>query len=543
MDDSLKRDLRAGVALDELAEGKMVTGQIDGEDALVLCQSGNLFAIGELCTHYHARLTEGLLDGTTLRCPMHHARFDIRTGKALCAPALDALPCWHVRSEGDRVFVGERIVVLPAPRLTTALHDVVIVGAGAAGLAAAEMLRRRGYDGSLTMISADSDAPCDRPNLSKDFLAGNAPADWMPLRPEGWYAQQRIELRLNTRVAAIDVARSELHLADGAVRTYGALLLATGADPVQLTIPGATPGQVHTLRSFSDGRAIVAQAASAHSALVIGSSFIGLEVAASLRSRGIDVHVVAPEALPMQRVLGPELGRFVHELHASKGVKFHLGTTVTRLDGRRARLADGKTIDVDLVIAGVGVRPTTALFETAGLAIDRGVSVDEYLQTTATGIFAAGDIARWPDPHSGERIRVEHWAVAQRQGQVAALNMLGLRQRFDAVPFFWSLHYDVAIQYVGHAEHWDAVEIDGSLEARDCTVRYLAGTRTLAVVTIGRDIASLRAEQALEALCAPQSRLESSLDEALAMTFPASDPVAVDPPAHLSQPPSPPPAA
>jgi NADPH-dependent 2,4-dienoyl-CoA reductase/sulfur reductase-like enzyme len=200
----------------------------------------------------------------------------------------------------------------------------------------------------------------------------------------------------------------------------------------------------------------------------------------------------------MQRVLGPELGRFVHGLHASHGVKFHLGTTVRRIEGRRAMLVDGTMLEVDLVIAGVGVRPAIALAERAGLAIDRGVSVDEYLQTSAPGIFAAGDIARWPDPHSGEKIRVEHWALAQRQGQVAALNILGHRQRFDAVPFFWSLHFEIAIQYVGHAEHWDAVEIDGSPEARNCSARYLAGGRTLAVVTIGRDVDSLRAEQAME---------------------------------------------
>jgi apoptosis-inducing factor 3 len=502
MNDSTKRDLTAGVAIDELADGEMLSGQIDGEDALILRQGGELFAVGALCTHYHADLAKGLLAGTVLRCPMHHAQFDIRTGQALCAPAFDALPCWHVHRIGNRVFAGERVVVMPAPKLKSALHDAVIVGAGAAGLAAAEMLRRQGYDGALTMISADGDRPCDRPNLSKDFLAGSAPADWMPLRPESWYAEHRIEILLNTRVDAIDVARRGLQLENGTTRTYGSLLLATGADPVQLAVPGAAPGQVHTLRSFADGREIASKAASAHSALVIGSSFIGLEVAASLRSRGLEVHVVAPEEVPMQRVLGPELGRFVHGLHASHGVKFHLGTTVGRLEGRRAMLVDGTTIEVDLVIAGVGVRPAIALAERAGLAIDRGVRVDEYLQTTAPGIFAAGDIARWPDPHSGERIRVEHWALAQRQGQVAALNMLGHRQRFDAVPFFWSLHYDVAIQYVGHAEHWDAVEIDGSPEARNCSARYLAGGRTLAAVTIGRDVDSLRAEQAMEVAAA-----------------------------------------
>ncbi len=208
---------------------------------------------------------------------------------------------------------------------------------------------------------------------------------------------------------------------------------------------------------------------------------------------------------------------------------FHLGTTVQRLDGPRVTLADGTAFDADVVVAGVGVRPSLALAQQAGLEIDRGVLVDETLQTSVPGIYAAGDIARWPDPHTGERIRVEHWVVAQRQGQVAALNMLGQRQRFDDLPFFWSQHYDVAIQYVGHAEHWDTVQIDGSLAARDCALRYLAGGRLLALVTIGRDAENLRGELALEQSDAGRADIEHELDDALAMTFPASDPVAVDP--------------
>jgi len=532
-------DLKAGVPFERIADGAMLPGQIDGEDALLVRRGEALYAIGAQCTHYHAALADGLLSGHVLHCPMHHSQFDIRSGKALCAPALDDLPCWRVERVGGQVFARERIVAPPRSRRNALLDDVVIIGGGAAGLAAADMLRSEGYEGRLTMLSADADPPFDRPNLSKDFLAGTAQADWMPLKPDDWYREQRIDLQLNTRVEAIDVAARQLRVAGGAARPFGTLLLATGADPVQLAVPGAAPGQVLGLRSFADSRAIVAKAASARSALVIGASFIGLEAAASLRNRGLEVHVVAPDAVPMQRVLGPELGAFVRDLHASHGVVFHLGTTVTRLEGMRARLADGTVVDADLVVAGVGVRPMLALAEQAGLAIDRGVRVDAYLQTSAPGIFAAGDIARWPDPHSGERIRVEHWTLAQRQGQVAALNMLGRRQPFDISPFFWSQHYDVAIQYVGHAERWDAIEIDGSPAARDCSVRYRQGGRVLAVVTIGRDLASLRAERELENTAAPSppsvgATLEAQLDNALAMTFPASDPLAVDPPSGRS---------
>ena len=503
MTDSTSPDLKLGVPYDDLQGGAMLRGQVDGEEAILLRQGESLFAVGALCSHYHAELAAGLLDGHVLHCPMHHAQFDIRNGEALCAPALDALPCWRVERVGNQVFARERIVVPPRSRRTAPPADIVIVDGGAAGLAAAEMLRREGFDGRLTMISADADPPVDRPNLSKDFLAGNAPPDWMPLRGDDWYVEQRIDLLLDARVAAIDTAARELRLESGGARRYDALLLATGADPVRLEVAGAAPGQVHALRSFADGRAIAAKAASAKTALVIGSSFIGLEVAASLRGRGIEVHVVAPDSIPLQRVLGDELGRFVRGLHEAQGVQFHLGATVARIDGSRATLTDGRSIDADLIVAGVGVRPSIALAQQAGLAMDRGVSVDACLETSIAGIFAAGDIARWPDPHSGQRIRVEHWAVAQRQGQVAALNMLGRRQSFDATPFFWSQHYDVAIQYVGHAEQWDRVAIDGSPTARDCTVRYLKGDRTLAVVTIGRDVESLRAERELERAVAP----------------------------------------
>jgi NADPH-dependent 2,4-dienoyl-CoA reductase/sulfur reductase-like enzyme len=287
-------------------------------------------------------------------------------------------------------------------------------------------------------------------------------------------------------------------LFNGSKVPYDCLLLATGAEPVRLSIPGANQAHVRTLRSLADCRAIIEYAKTARRAVVLGASFIGLEVAASLRARDIEVHVVAPEKLPMERILGPQMGDFVRSLHSEHDVIFHLEDVASAIDGKQVMLKSGGVIDADLVVAGIGVRPRTALAEKAGLALDRGVSVDAHLETSVPGIFAAGDIARWLDPHSGESMRVEHWVVAQRQGQTAALNMLGHREKFTAVPYFWSQHYDVPINYVGHAEAWDELIIDGDIAARDCLLRYKRNGRVLAVASIYRDVESLEAELAME---------------------------------------------
>jgi NADPH-dependent 2,4-dienoyl-CoA reductase/sulfur reductase-like enzyme len=231
---------------------------------------------------------------------------------------------------------------------------------------------------------------------------------------------------------------------------------------------------------------------------VIGASFIGLEVAAALRARKIEVHVVAPDKRPMERVLGPDMGDFVRALHEEHGVVFHLEDTVVAIADRRATLKSGAVLEADVVVVGIGVRPRLTLAEQVGLTIDRGVLVNAFLETNVTGIYAAGDIARWPDPHSDQNIRVEHWVVAQRQGQVVALNMLGQREKFDAVPFFWSQHYDVPINYVGHAEQWDEITVDGDINAKDCLLKYKHKGRVLAVASIFRDLASLQAELKME---------------------------------------------
>lgn len=496
-------DFTQGVAPGEVFEGRPLLGHVAGEEAVMTRQGDEFFVIGAHCTHYHGPLAEGLVVGGSIRCPWHHACFSLRSGRALRAPAFDPLPRWRVEQVDGKVFAREPLpAAAPASRKSAGAvqpRNVVIVGGGAAGFAAAQMLRAEGFDGLLEVISADSGEPYDRPNLSKDYLAGTAQPDWLPLRDPAWYRDNGVQLRLGQRVESLEPAAKRLTLADGAALSYDALLLSTGAFPVKLPIPGAERSHVHYLRSLADADRLIAACEGARRVAIIGASFIGLEVAASLRARDLEVRVIAPEAIPMARILGPEIGAHVKRLHESHGVVFHLEDTATEIGERSLQLKSGAALDADLVVIGVGVRPDLALAQSAGLAVDRGVIVDDYLQTSAPDIYAAGDIAAWPDKITGERIRVEHWVVAERQGQTAARNILGRKEKFDAAPFFWSQHYDQAISYIGHAASWDRVEISGDPAAADCAVSYFKGDRLLAVATIGRDLDNLRAEAALEA--------------------------------------------
>ncbi|MEP7327100.1 MAG: FAD-dependent oxidoreductase, partial [Gemmatimonadota bacterium] len=493
-------DLGAGVALNSLIESRPLLGHVAGEPVMLVRCEGKTYAVSARCTHYGGPLDEGLITGCMVRCPWHHAAFDLRTGEAVRAPALNRLPTYPVSVQGGQIVVGRKQEEGPLEPVAGTdppvgpPASVVIVGAGAAGSSAAEMLRRLGYRGSLIIVDPVESEPVDRPNLSKDYLAGTASEDWIPLRPPGFYPEHGIE-RIQGEVVQVNPESRLVMLAGGRALPYERLLLATGSAPTRLDIPGADLPHVRELRTLDDSRKISALAAEATSVVVIGSSFIGMETAAALRTRGLRIHVVSHDRIPFSKTLGPELGQVIQARFQAKGVTFHLSRTPTGITSTHVHLDDGSTIRADLIVVGIGVRPRVVLAGGAGLQMENGIVVNEYLETSRPGIFAAGDIAAWPDPHTGRRIRVEHWVVAQRQGQTAARNMLGQRQVFDAIPFFWTrfLGMDLGINYTGHALQGDR-SITRFGPGDQSVTSFQDGQHVHAVATIMNDTASLLAE-------------------------------------------------
>ena len=490
-------DLAAGIDASRLEDSVPLEGRV-GEHAVVLVRRGeHIHALGAHCPHRGAAMADGLVVGDTIRCPWHHASFALADGAAR-APSLEPLSCWRVERDGDTVRVGERVhpeaAVAGAETTSDAAapSSVVIVGAGAAGEAVAETLREHGYTGPLALLSAEDTLPLDRTNLSKGYLSGDMDESKLPLRDEAFYRERDIDLRRGARVTAIERDAHAVRLENGESVAYGKLVLATGATPRSLPVPGADGDRVHYLRSLEDARAIVAAAKSARHAVVIGASFIGLEAAAALRAREIPTTVVAPDEVPLAKIMGETLGRFVRERHEANGVTFRLGSEVEAITGDGVRLKGGDTLEADLIVVGIGVTPDVALAESAGLEVDDGVVVDGRLVTSDPDILAIGDIASVPDPRGDGRLRVEHWQVAQRHGQCAARNLLGADETFTDVPFFWSKHYDTNIRYSGHAGAEDRIETDGRPDEGDFAAVFTSGSGTRrAMASVGRDRANL----------------------------------------------------
>ncbi|HEY6078574.1 MAG TPA: FAD-dependent oxidoreductase [Polyangiaceae bacterium] len=491
-------DLSRGVESSLLEADKPLLGHV-GEQAVMLVRSGErVFATAASCTHYGGPLAEGLVVDGSVRCPWHHACFDLETGLAH-GPALTPLECFDVIGERELLRVVKRARAQRAQAPSSSPSSVVIVGGGPAGAACAEALRRRGYEGPITLVAEELPGPVDRPNLSKDYLAGTAPEEWIPLRDAAFYAAQRITLALGQRATGIDLSSRQLTLASGERLDYGALVLATGAEARRLAVPGADAPHVHVLRTLADSRAIIGRAKPGARAVVIGGSFIGLEAAAALRARQVEVTLVAPDQVPLARVMGEKVGAFVRGLHERKGVSFHLGRKPIRITARAVELDDGSSLAADFVVTGVGVKPRTELAEAAGLQVEHGIVTDQQLRTSAPDVYAVGDVASYPDAWSGERLRIEHFAVAERQGQALAAMLLGAASSYRAVPFFWSTHYDTTLAYVGHASSWDRIIERGSLESGKYVAAFERQGKLLAALCLGEDTLGLQLEAAMEA--------------------------------------------
>ena len=485
----------------DLRDGEMKEVSI-GETRILLARVGDRFhAVSATCPHYGAPLVEGVLCGTRLMCPWHHAAFDVVNGDLEEPPALDGLNCYGVRVEGDRIMVdmtGETQNQDTAETIVDDPRQFVIIGAGAAGYAAAQTLREEGFRGNVVMITREDRAPYDRPNLSKDYLHGHAEPEWMPLRADEFFDKRGIRLLLNREVTRVDARIRMIAFKNGDTMEYDALLVATGGAPLRLNIPGSDLKNVCVLRSFADADSIIETANRSRRAVVIGSSFIGMEAAYSLRERGLEVTVVAPSREPFETTLGAEVGALFRREHEKHGVRFKLGSIVYRFEGSHnveaVVLDNGERVETDMVVAGVGVRPVTQFVEGVELAEDGGVIVDAHLRA-ADGIYAAGDVANFLDSRTGERARIEHWRTAQQQGRTAARNMAGRSTKFDAVPFFWTRQFEIGLVYVGHASSWDKIVYRGDVPSQDFLAFYIKQNRVRAVAGMNRDREMAAAEE------------------------------------------------
>ncbi|HEY6186355.1 MAG TPA: FAD-dependent oxidoreductase [Pyrinomonadaceae bacterium] len=482
---------------DEFKDGEMKQISVNGTELLLARVRDKYHAVGAHCTHYGAPLVEGALSNERIVCPWHHACFNVTTGDLEEPPALDALPCYGVRVEGENVIVslpGE-ITDRRTPAMTKRDSSsdgrlFVILGGGAAGYAAAQALREDGFQGRVLMITREDRTPYDRPNLSKDYLQGHAEPEWMPLRADEFYAEHTIEVLRGKEVARVDAADKTITFKDGDTLTCDSLLIATGGTPRRLNVPGSDLKNIFVLRSFADTDAIIDATRGASRAVVIGASFIGMETAASLVERNLSVTVAAPDTVPFEKTLGAEVGRQLQQVHEVRGVRFRLGASVVSFEGdgavKRVVLDSGERIEADLVVVGVGVRPATGFLEGVQLHEDGGVYVDRHL-LAADGVYAAGDIAYFPSLLTNERWRIEHWRTAQQQGRVAAHNMAGKAVEFDGVPFFWTRQFDAGLLYVGHAASWDEIIYQGDVPSQNFLAFYVKDDRVQAVAAMNRD--------------------------------------------------------
>ncbi len=493
-------------AQSELPEDRGITVKIGNTEILLVRQGGAVRAYAAKCPHAGGPLAMGAVCDGHIICPWHKARFSAADGALLDPPALSALTRFPVRVEGDDVFADAAPIVTPTPPRGSDARTMLVVGAGAAGIAAALALREFGFAGRVQLLGREPGLPYDRTALSKFVTSGEMPVDEVPaLCGEDALADQAIEI-LHGEVTALHAVTRQAVLADGSKLGYDAALVATGGEPILPDLPGTRLKFVHVLRGRADAAALMEDARGR--AVILGSSFIGLEVASGFRKQGIAVDIVAPEQIPFAKQFGPRLGAMFKALHEKHGVVFHSGRKLAAIEGdaraASVRLDTGESLAADLVLIGVGVRPATDFVRGVRKAEDGGIVVDAGMRA-ADALFAAGDVARFP--LDGAETRIEHWRLAQQHGRLAARNMLGGSIVYAGVPFFWTYHYGKRFEYLGHAAQWEETVIDGDPDAQSFVALFVQHGQVVAALGCDRerDMAML-SEAMLAPLGLPEAR-------------------------------------
>ena len=484
--------------VNQIKNGEMKSVKVDDDNKILLTKVENkIFAIGANCTHYGAPLEDGVLFEDKIICPWHHACFNAKNGDLLEPPALNSLPNYSVKIENEDI-----IVMLPskmedsripsvAKRDTENLNTNVIIGGGAAGNAAAQAMREAGFTGGIAMITQENRIPYDRPNLSKDYLAGEAEEEWMPLRPKEFYANLNINIAYQEKVVGIDKEKKEVLLENGDKVRFEKLLIATGGTPVKLDIPGKNLSNIFYLRSHDNCDEIIEAANNKSKIVIIGSSFIAMEAASSLKKRlDADITVISKAEIPFKNVLGDEIGKMIQSTHEENGIKFKLNSKVKKFEGEakieKIILENGESLEADLAIIGIGVKPATSFLNNFNLEKDKSISVNKYFEVEEN-IYAAGDIATFYNSTQNTEMRIEHWRTAEQHGRIAGFNMAGKKIEYKSVPFFWTQQKGIKLRYVGHATEWDEIITWGNIDSKDFISFYYKGDNLLAAASINHD--------------------------------------------------------
>lgn len=477
-----------------LKNGEMIELEFSDTKVLIVKTQQGFFALGCLCSHYKAELIDGVLCDNSLMCPWHHAVFDVKSGELLQPPALDGIPSYPIKADKDELIINipEKKQKVEENLEITQNPHFIILGGGASGLVAAQELRKLNFKGRITIISQSSLSPIDRPNISKEYLEGISDPSWMPLRSTKWFERKKIELKLNSEVIGIDPKNKTVSTQKGDLYKFDKLFISTGSSPQGLNPPmNHDFRNVFTLRSQEDADKIIPVADKSGEIVVIGASFIGMEVAASLVKRKLKVTVIAIETIPFERILGKEVGQVFQSVHESFGINFRLGQGIRDIHGteglaNEVELFDGSRIKTDLIVLGTGVKPTTEFLNDSTLSMnskDNSLIVSMDLKTNHPDIYAGGDIAEV------NGLRIEHWRVAQQHGIMAARSMMEIPPEFNGnyVPFFWTRQLEFSLRYVGHSTHWDNVIIKGDLGLKSFIAYYLEDGIVKAAAGSGHD--------------------------------------------------------